>query len=180
MSGAPVFESMTLTSDDVKALKNADEAIVFRYDASNNTATIEASKKLDPGDGYGAQTVTRTIAVTPGSQTVYGSKSDGPHSEMMVSASWVFLSPRFGRALRTFLDSLRSGDEVRMQFVANNNNDNLRNAGLTADEVHVEIVRGVPGPNQKRLHFLLGYTIYPPDSLGRNIKLETWSMERLV
>lgn len=43
--------------------------------------------------------------------------------------------------LRTLRSLLRVGDEVRLHFVADNNNDNVRNASLHVDEAWVVVAR---------------------------------------
>ena len=166
-------ETAALTREQLKALKNAD-SIVFRFHSEDSphvtdrelpATWIEAIKTINPGDGFGERD--RRVEIPTG-QALLHSYNQG----VIQYASWVFLHTDRSHPLGTLIHGfLRAGDRLQPEFVAGNNNDHVRDAGLTVDEVHLRVERGpLDDPSKvKRFRFMLDTCVYPPHSLARNI-----------
>jgi hypothetical protein len=76
----------------------------------------------------------------------------------------------YDRSWQTVVDGLKSGDEVAIRWVASNNSNVLREAGLHADEVRLLSVRPRNGsrPEQRR-EWLVDYRVCP-DNVSRLVR----------
>jgi hypothetical protein len=134
----------TLDTATIRSLRSAN-SIVFRW-GIGHPARIEGQS---PG---GARIIVKTAAPK---LAEYG---DGA----IASACWAFSSAQWTPALVTFLSLLRPGDEIRPIFTADNSSSFLREAGVTVDEMAVEIVRPRKNKPPLVLHFALDTQAYLP------------------
>jgi hypothetical protein len=165
-----------LTAADLRTLRNAD-SVVFRFvtDRAPETTygapgtTVVCTKRHDPGDGFGCRELQVIIDLPTGSVTTYG-RDDGPPTSQATMAWWVFTSAKFNPPLVTALAMLRPGDLLIPQWVANNNNGHVRDAGLTTDEFKLRVQRPTKSGRHKVFEFLLDSRVLPPHSTARDIR----------
>lgn len=181
--------STGLTREHLKVLRNADTIVVrhhsehFKYHDGIEVLPrtfFDCIKDIDPGDGFGKRELRAEVPTDPGRFTVYTADSarDGTvaNDRREISHALWILRPSYhddpARAL--VHEILKVGDRVQPLWVCNNNNENVRNAGLTVDEFRIVIVRGpVDEPNKcKTLTLLLDSCALPPGSSARNV---TWA-----
>jgi hypothetical protein len=167
-----------LTSEQLKTMRNATSLVIRSYwrpsdhmpeDLTLPCTFIEAIKEVDPGDGFGRRELPRVQIPVEMATTRNYSEGFGP----VLNASWVSLFLNWDQPIGTLVRGiLRPGDRVRPIFLIGNDSDNLRNAHLTQDELHIEVERGpVDQPRKvKRLHFEIDTAVYPPGSLARNVR----------
>jgi hypothetical protein len=175
-----------LTREHLKVLRNAD-TIVARYYAEDfkyhdgtealPRTLFDCTKEVDPGDGFGKRALRTEVPIEPARLTVYrpDSSADGPVANdrrPLSHALWI-LHPKWNdNPAHALVHSiLRVGDRVSPEWVCNNNNDHVRNAGLTVDEFRIVITRGPVDDTRKckRITLLLDMCVYPPGSDARNV-----------
>lgn len=178
-----------LTREHLKVLRNADTIVVrhhsehFKYDDGKETLPstfFDCIKKTDPGDGFGEREMRVEVPLEPARFSIYTPDS-ATHGSVandrrpISHALWI-LHPRWNDnpAHALVHDILKAGDRVAPLWVCNNNSDNIRSAGLTADELRIVITRGpVDQPSKcRRLTLLLDTSVVPPSSTARNV---TWA-----
>lgn len=165
----------TITRDDLEALRVAD-AVTFSYRPevagqirvrldSHNGRIFTAREQRLFGD---ADEMGRRRAI--GVQTrMYGHGQDGTTawnlSDSANTAAYVgFQSAQYYHVWRTIASLLRVGDMLTLSWVADNNNDNLRAAGLHRDELFLVVRRG---DNTLHLHL---QTSVCPNNTARMIR----------
>lgn len=173
----------TLTTEDIAALRMAEDVTFHHHDGKafirlyigrggNNPPrvyTVREQRLFAENDSYVADR-TRTIPVP---SHIYGyndrSATDGsswteathPHVACYASP---YGAARYSRKWRTLAEMLRGGDEVSLLWTADNNTDNIRQAGLHNDELALLVNR-----RGKRLEFHVDYSV-GPDNTARMIR----------
>ncbi len=146
-----------LTKEYLKALKQA-ETICFRL--TNGKHTIEASKKVSDGI-YGDHTVNADLEVD-GRITDYG-KNGGEISE----AFGYIGSAKFCPEIQTLISFLRAGDQLKLEWIANNDSEVLTKAGFCQDELKLLVTRESKTGKVSVLTFHIDSQVSPIDSSSR-------------
>lgn len=153
---------MALTRDQIKAMKNAEHVVFHREHREGEPAKdyAIASRRHDPGDGFGERELIVTIPIAGSLFETYELPGDG-------DIAWASgVGRRYCAEWATVLEFLRVGDELIARFVLGNNSETLKDAGLSHDEFKVEIVRtGKTG--SRRFTFWLDDIIAPTHSSAR-------------
>lgn len=180
-----------LSREHLKALRNADTIVAhhygeaFKYIDAGEGRTLPATwfeciKEYDPKDGFGKRDIRVSVPVEPASLRVFTDRSADEGEVMndrrpVSHAVWLLYSRFSDSPAHTLVhDILRVGDRITPKWTLNNNNDIVREAGLTVDEFSVEIIRG-PLDNLskcKRLTVMLDSVTIKPHSSARNV---TWA-----
>lgn len=178
-----------LTREHLKVLRNTDTILVRHHGEefkhADGTEVLPATffeciKRVDPRDGFGEREMRVSVPVRPARFRIFtqDSATEGyvANDRRPVSHAIWSLHPKYSDNPANTLvhHTFKAGDRVTPIWVCNNNNDNVRNAGLTVDEFHIEIIRG-PVEDQskcKRLTVLLDTMVLPPLSLAREV---TWA-----
>ncbi len=174
-----------LTTEDIRALKTADR-IVFQYwkgrsilrairdrsdyaDGERQAPVYTAAEQRlfpdtsHPGDGR-CRDITTDVSMY--GYTPDGFQSWNLHSNPEALASYVILSP--GSGWLTVVNFLRAGDRVTLEWIADNNNDYLRDAGLHQDELRLSVARGDTSDPKKHKpvagKFLIDKRVCPDNS----------------
>lgn len=171
-------EPIALTRENLKVLKGATSIVIRHYtpDAqykpdglSENLTLIEAIKRVDPKDGYGERDLRVEIPVNGAHISNWDTK-DAKVSDF----SWVLLHTMIDTPIGTLIHGgvLRVGDRLSVKLYAGNNNENLRNARLTKDEIYLLVERGPVDDRSKckRLTFMLDDCVCNPHSSARNVR----------
>lgn len=167
-----------LTRDNLKALRNANALVIRTHFKGSPHAPegkdlpaswIECIKEHDPDDGFGRRELPRVeVPIELGRVENY-TKGFGP----VLYYSWVFQFTGWDHPIGTIVRGLlRVGDRVQPLILAGNDSDNIRNANMTQDEMHLIVERGpVDDPKKcKRYRFMLDSYFYPPHGLARQIR----------
>ena len=145
-----------LTKEFLKALKQADTIAMRFY---NGKHTLEASKRVRDGV-YGDHTVNASLEVD-GRVTDYGKMSSGK-----VESAFCYIgTAKYEPAIQTILALLRANDSIQIEWIANNDSENLKNAGFCQDEVKLIVTRQAAKP--KVLTFHIDSQVAPVDSSAR-------------
>lgn len=142
----------TLTARDVAAMRKANYLTV-RY---NGTSTVRAVKRAERTDNDPfAQDVEHDIPA-PVTCRAYGATVTERTTACAIVSLYKFQAGP--------IDVLKTGDAVAFEFVAGNDNDYLRAAGLHHDELHVIVRRGA-----KEIVLTIAGSICP-DNLARMVR----------
>lgn len=172
--------AVELSADDVRALRTADTVSFHYYDGRGyvqltldggertgepRTLTVAEQRAFPQGVDRSAER-RRTIDVTT---EMHGYGADGwsswnAESEPRAAAFEMINSAQYSDVWRTLVSLMRKGDRLTLAWVADNNTDNYRAAGLHGDHLKVIIVRG-----ETRLTFNL-VTAVRPDNSARMIR----------
>lgn len=168
-----------LTREHLRALRSANSLVIRHYQPDWQYApdgltepltVIDARKEHDPGDGYGRRDLHVDVPMNGMTMQNYGKRGRA------LGFHWVFLYPHHDTPIGTLVHSvLRVGDRLSVKYLASNDSDNLRDAGLTKDEIFLIVERGpADEPSKcKRLTFMLDVRVYPPGSSARHIDFVT-------
>lgn len=154
----------TLTRDDVRALRNADEAVVFFFESGKSY--VRAAKKVDPNDGFGPRTLDREIVLPDAQIVVHRPAFAGPVTYAVASMGTV----AFNKEWKTVAKLLREGDVLQMVFEANNDTTCLREADLARDTFTLIVRRELPSGRIDEMHFTLADEVMPRHSPARTIR----------
>jgi hypothetical protein len=147
-------QASALTALDLKALKQAD-SVSFHF--VNERSTIVAHKDRDRDQPF-SQDQRHEIEVGVGFTAYKGfhtSRRDGITSCFaMINAS------RFNETWTTVRDLLRVGDELVLEWIADNNSEVINKAQLHSDELCLIVKRRV-GEKTKRMVFHVDHSIGP-------------------
>lgn len=164
----------TLTADDLKALRAADDHIAFFVDWDRNQpgkvfSYIRAAAAPKQQGPFEAATVDRIIPMrwrATRYATLHGYDDTRP--------AWVctITSPMYNSAWRTAVACLKPGDELWGWWFTDNNHKLLDDAGFSADEFQLCVHRtgrtGADGRSSTReLVFNLDHRTLPSSSPGR-------------
>lgn len=162
-----------ITREQLKALRNATAA-VFRWDAveGGTTGTLDLSKEVQRGDGFGSDTLRVEIPVSARVQNYGGHRfSDDPEDSKLrraIGGDWVLLTLKVSPEWCTFAQFLRPGDVVSQEWTVDNRNDLLKRAHLTAHEIKVRVER------KGKLHtFILDSCVCDPHSTADRVTRAT-------
>lgn len=140
---------MTINKHDIKAMRNADSLVFYgnaEY-AGDSGAWIKATQDArNSSTGYDQDhwvrlADSRIIRYEGGmgeATADYPTKNLPPER---IGASVVLLGPKFSLEVQTWLKLLRDGDELSVEFLAGNNNDVMREAGLSRDDAWLFVHR---------------------------------------
>lgn len=135
------FAPTELDTQNLRALRSADR-IIFRTYAGQSTVEAIRDGRNTP-DGF-----EQSVTVSAGEViTDYGA-SHSQQSATGYSAFHMEHSPEFNPVIRTVLRHLRTGDELTLHWVRDNNSETHTTAGLHHDELHL-IVRSRKARNGK-------------------------------
>lgn len=171
-----------LTADNVRAMRATDEWVSFHYVADQSgeggpLTTMTLTKRTPDTDGFGEGTAKRVVVLSGFRGTDYGD-DDGRHggaasdnhSRRIVSAYASVSCPSVSMEWATIARFVRAGDRLSFIVVAGNNNDHVRNAGLTHDEYWLHVTRETASGKRTTSVFSIGDLICPPHSITRGIK----------
>jgi hypothetical protein len=171
--GTAVQEATPLTRDDIAAFRKTTNATfhlwpdgryvihlfltrrVYVDGRSEQGNFSDVERRLFPTIHEGTEERMREI-VCKGQVTTY----DGLHGDLVA-----FSSLRDHLILRTVGKVLREGDVLRLHWTAGNNSQQMRDADLTADELHLWVHRGT----RDVAKFLLD-TYVGPDHSARMVR----------
>jgi hypothetical protein len=136
----------------VRALREAD-TIVFRH-----PGLIECAKKLKNPTPWEDE---RSIAVPAKSTFTYYGKT------FYKRASYMLHSSQFDREWQTVARLVKPGDELELEWIADNTSQFMDARNLTRDECRLHIVRG----GKWALSFNIGVEVNDPGSLCRMVKV---------
>lgn len=122
---------MTLTTQDVRALRNADRIC---FDHRGDTGAIRAI--LDGEHSSTGFEQTHTITVTSSVRTF-----DGPTEQVFTGFS-MWHSPKFSDVAQTILRHLRADSSVHLEWWRGNSSPLLNDAGMVCDELRIRVQRG--------------------------------------
>lgn len=153
----------TLTSADVKALRSADR---ISFHLADGQSIIRAHRDRehtptgfdDSVDIHAATTLTRHRGWLAGDDQ-HTALARAPREAVRGFA--YHGSAQYSLDARTWLQSLRTGDMLTLDWTADNNSETLRDAGLHADELRVQITGRKTGTPPT---FLIDYVINPGNS----------------
>ena len=159
MTSTSDIAAAVLTKDDVKALRQCDRAIFTLQDGKTTVRCVRETKNPGPFD---PKERTYTIehcdsrvcdydghrwTADEGAYACYASAYGGKHNE--------------ASSFTTAAALIRPGDHLTLKWVAGNNNDYLRDAGLTHDELYLSIHRG-----KRTLVFYVTFCAIPTTAHG--------------
>lgn len=132
-----------LDKDDIKAIRQASYVVLFYSPDKKQGAEwgIRVGKRNYAGGSIwdsGSHDVTRTIEANWAHCRI---DSHGRSSDDVTSAVAVATIYDFEPFPACVFKQLRAGDEIGLRFIASNNNDLMKEAGLHHDEVRLRIVR---------------------------------------
>ena len=162
----------TLTKQDILALRKADSTICFDFlqGSSNDWGVgkgqIRAHAKVIPPKGYHDTPIPvmeYTIDV-PAKVTRY--KTENVNWSYVKASECMFVYRYEGTTspLGTFVDFLKEGDSITLEFLANSNGY-CDKAGFCIDQLIAKVSLG-----SKIFNFLLAFSVVPRDSYGRMIQ----------
>jgi hypothetical protein len=140
---------MSITKHDLKALRNAD-ALVFHDNVEHHGESgdwlkaVQDARNSSTGydqDHWVQLADSRIIRYEGG---MGNGAADYPTKDLpaeRIGASVVLLNPKTSMEVQTWLKVLREGDELSVEFLAGNNNDVMRKAGLSMDEAYLFVHR---------------------------------------
>lgn len=151
--------AFVLTAENIKALRNADSVSfhhlnpnVDRINETTGPTYVQASKRVDPKDGFG----TREIEVEIPAEvkwTIY--ERNGNSGRTTPSRAFMSIqSCQFAPEWVTFAQLLKTGDRLVLHWTRNGS-DFLRDAGLVVTEFRIEVRRSTKAGKEQRLVFLL-------------------------
>lgn len=172
MTSTTVTDVPTLTADDVAALRVATSVCFHRNDGrsyiraylrppSDPPVFSRRQQLLFPGTEAMPGERHREIATTNG---MYGyTDTDGTwrvdSDDRTPSAFYMIHSARYNATWPTIASLLSAGEVLHLAWIADNNTDNIHEAGLHADELDLVTTKG----NRKRT-FSVGYQVCPDNS----------------
>lgn len=154
-----------LAADDIAALKAAD-TVTFHHGPENtryvatcirahmrggysDAPRIWTAREQRLFNGVPATNTGRVRTIAPADSTARG-------YDQMGSAAVAFHSLYPGAAWRTVTDLLRKGDELRVEWVADNNNQNHKSVNFHCDQLFLHVIRG-----DRELTFLIAESVGP-------------------
>lgn len=168
-------DALTLTTDDVTALRMADGVSYHVYEGeaylsasldggySDNPRIFTAKEqKLFAADGRGIPGQRNRKIRCEYRVTNYGSHPDDPNYTCFHYEMFARSNPEWQTAAR----ALRAGDALLMQWTAHNDNDNNRSIGWCTDELRLFAI-GQEGRNP-RAWFIDKHT--GPDNTARMVR----------
>jgi hypothetical protein len=156
------METYQLTKLDVAALRKADRLYVAFNGPRPELTRLEAIKENRPSK-Y-AQELRHEIKI-PATVCGYGfhgslsSYLTEEEQSRVVASAFIYLYHSQCTEASTIINLLKAGDLVRLQFVADNNTDGMRAAGLHSDALQLLVTRG-----SKQMVFCLDDSIAPDNS----------------
>jgi hypothetical protein len=82
------------------------------------------------------------------------------------SCFYMIHSALFSQEWLTVTNALRVGDQLRLAFVADNNTETIRTAGLHIDNLHLDVIR-----SRRPMRFLVAYSV-SYDNSARMVRRE--------
>jgi hypothetical protein len=159
------METYQLTKLDVAALRKADRLYVAFNGPKPELTRLEAVKENRPTetDPYPQDLCHEIkIPVTVCGYGFHGSLSSYLTEEeqsRVVASTFIYLYHSQCTAASTIINLLKAGDLVRLQFVADNNSEVMRSAGMHSDVLQLFVARG-----SKQMVFWLDDSIGPDNS----------------
>lgn len=165
--------AVELSADDLRALRTAD-TVSFHYydgrgyiqltinDSANDARILSATEQRAFPQGVDMSAARRRIIDV--STDMHGYGSDGWSSwnastEPRAAGFAMVSSAQYSEVWRTLASILRKGDRLTLQWVADNNTDNIRSANLHSDHLKLSVQRG-----ETRLTFNLMTSVCPDNS----------------
>jgi len=172
---------MGITRADLYAIRAAD-TMVFSHNVEHDgergpwLRTVKEVRGTDGSIDYAQEQerwirLARTGIVTyeggwgdsDSERKPYPTENYGPER---VHGSVVLMTLSLNDAVKTWARAARTGDDLGVTFLVGNNNDNLRNAGLSQDEAWLHIYRD----NRLVGKYFLDSTIAPVWSTARMVR----------
>jgi len=152
---APIVtnQAMALTADDIAAFKLADSVTFHHYEGRS---FIRAHLDNTSGERIFTAREQRLFQSERDSNdrhreitcdvTMYGYSQNGFESWNLESAPGASafhygFAAKYDKPWQTIAGLLRAGDRLRLEWVADNNNDNVRGVGFHCDELRLIVVR---------------------------------------
>ena len=158
-------ELATLTADDIKALKAADD--VTFHTTVGESSVIRAHKRAKLNDGWASNESYYDINVSDSWVDYgrsYGSNGPGEYKYAFASVS------SFDEVWHTIASLLRVGDSLWLHWVVDNNSETIEKAGLHSDELRLVVKRA----NAKQALVFTVDTSICPDNSARMVRRTRW------
>lgn len=167
----------TLTADDLAALRHADD-VVFHVVKGESYVFVTID---GPASGTAGVYTAREQRLFPNTRDVliggrgrridtaasvvgYGDDSDGRRWSLSTfpgaTCSALLSAPTVNKTWRTVVGLLRTGDRIVPEWLADNNSENVRRAGMHTDELTLRVQRG----DREDMYFPLMHRVGPDDS----------------
>lgn len=143
---------LSLTSEQVKALRNADH-VSFHFDTPG-VCYVRASKNVDPGDGFGDRSV--HVEIPAESQFTVYERSGCTGRRDVAKAFWPLGAAKFVPQWVTAARHFKAGDRLVLHWTTGDVTREQRDAGFTLVSFDVIAVRTLKGGRQERHVFMLG------------------------
>ena len=143
-----------LTKEEAKALRDCHTAI-FHYDYGRSYIRALINDKYEDN---------REIRIECNSQVNRGNREVEVY-EASFSVDNVYVDSVF----KTISQQIKEGDVVTLVWIADNNNNHVKNAGLHCDELRLKITRETRSGKTKHFVYNVGYLVSVND-LARMIK----------
>jgi tRNA G10 N-methylase Trm11 len=127
---------MSIEADHLKALRNADFAVVdLSHDASGWTGHLRLGKEITRTDGFGDETL--HIEVPFETIGVHQFAFDSDEQVDVDSVRWYIGTTQYHELWRTFVKLGSPTRTLGVSVLVSNNSDNLRNVGYHHDELRL-------------------------------------------
>lgn len=151
-------EPAVLTAQDIRALKHAD-ALCFDHTGTGEGQIRAIMRAENSSTGFEQ---THTIRAYLSTVNNYG--PDDPVNGW--TAFHMFTSAKYDTVAQTLIRHMRTGGQFTLDWVRDNNNDILRDAGLHQDELRMRIAP----PNGKNVDVFLVRVSVGRDNSARMIR----------